>query len=108
MERKDAQFGLATMCIGLGVTSYIALLLNTFYTARLTSISQWQQCKDLLPIWLAVITSSALAYWIGLYFQETPLLQIFVSLIIALFCYIFYLVLAQKSILIQFRTALHR
>jgi len=101
-------FGVSAMCIGLSVTSYFSLLLNTYYTARLTNISQWQQCKDLLPIWLAVITSSALAYWIGLYFQETPLLQIFVSLIIALFCYIFYLVLAQKSILIQFRTALHR
>ncbi|WP_261925313.1 lipopolysaccharide biosynthesis protein [Aeromonas caviae] len=99
-------FGVLAMCVGLGVTSYIALLLNTFYIARLTSISQWQQCKDLLPIWLAVVTSAAIAYWVGLYWQEAPLLQISVSLVIALVCYVLYLVLAQKSLLIQLRTVL--
>ena len=100
-------FGVSAMCVGLSVTSYFSLFLNTYYTARLTSISQWQQYKDLLPIWLAVITSSAIAYWIGLYFQGIPLLQLLVSLIIALFCYVFYLVLAQKSLLMKFRSALH-
>lgn len=101
-------FGVLAMCIGLGVTSYIALLLNTFYTARLTSISQWQQCKDLLPIWLAVVASAAIAYCIGLYWQGIPLLQISVSLVIALVCYVVYLVLAQRPMLIQLKSVLKR
>ncbi|MCY9835619.1 lipopolysaccharide biosynthesis protein [Aeromonas media] len=101
-------FGVLVMCIGLGITSYIALLLNTYYTARLTSISQWRQCKDLLPIWLAVIASASIAYWIGSYWQKTPLLQMTVSLITASICYTVYLVMAQKPLLTKIRFALHR
>lgn len=101
-------YGVLAMCFGLSVTSYFSLLLNTYYTARLTSISQWQQCKDLLPIWLATITSAFIAYWIGLYFQATPILQILVSLAIALACYLLFLILAQRPLLIQLRSALRR
>ncbi|MFM4828527.1 lipopolysaccharide biosynthesis protein [Aeromonas rivipollensis] len=101
-------FGVLAMCIGFSITSYFALLLNTYYTARLTSISQWQQCKDILPIWLAAIISASIAYWAGLYFQATPWLQILVTLIIALASYAFYLLLAQKLLLVQLRSVLRR
>jgi O-antigen/teichoic acid export membrane protein len=101
-------FGVLAMCIGLSVTSYLALLLNTYYTAKLTSISQWQQCKDLLPIWFAVIVSAALAYWASTFWQTTAWLQIVINLVVALTCYLVYLMLAQKPLLLQFRLALHR
>ncbi len=101
-------FGVLAMCIGLGVTSYLALIFNTYYTAKLTNISQWQQCKDLLPIWLAVIASAAMAYKAGLYWKEIPWLQICVTLIVALIFYLFYLMLAQKSLLAQLRSAWRR
>ncbi|MDX7597075.1 lipopolysaccharide biosynthesis protein [Aeromonas caviae] len=101
-------FGVLTMCIGLSVTSYLALLFNTYYTAKLTSISQWQQCKDILPIWLAAIASASTAYWVGLYWQDSQFLQMTLSLITALTSYIVYIVMAQKPLLNQIRSALHR
>lgn len=101
-------FGVFAMCIGLSLTSYIALLLNTYYTAKLTNISQWQQCKELLPIWLSVIISAAFGYWAGFYLQATPFLQILMNLLVALCCYALYLWLAQKKLLIQMCSVLRR
>lgn len=102
------QFGVLTMCIGLTVTSYLTLLINTYYTSKLSSISQLQQCRDLLPIWIAAIISAILAYFSGVFWQTTPWLQILINLVVAITCYTIYLWLAQKSFLIQLRNALHR
>lgn len=101
-------YGVFVMCAGLVATSYLSLLFNTYYTAKLINISQWQQCKDLLPIWGAVILSSVLAYMIGGYFSSIPYLQICINIIVALMVYAGYLLLAQKSLLLQVRTALRR
>jgi O-antigen/teichoic acid export membrane protein len=101
-------YGVLAMAIGLSITSYIALLLNTYYTAKLTHISQWQQCKDIAPIWLAVILSAALAYFAGLAWQAQLLLQIVINLGVALLCYLLYLFLAQKPLMLQLRTILRR
>ncbi|MFG0834938.1 lipopolysaccharide biosynthesis protein [Aeromonas bivalvium] len=101
-------YGILVMAIGLSITSYIALLLNTYYTAKLTHISQWRQCKDITPIWLAVILSAALAYVAGLAWQAQPLLQIAINLFVALLCYSLYLFFAQKPLVIQLRTILRR
>lgn len=100
-------YGVLAMAIGLSITSYIALLFNTYYTAKLTHISQWQQCKDIAPIWLAVILSATLAYVVGLAWQTQPLLQIMVNLGVALLCYLLYLFLAEKPLMLQLRTILH-
>lgn len=99
-------YGVLTMCVGLAVTSYFALFINTYYTAKLIGISQWQQCKDLWPIWFAVIVSAALAYMAGSYFQTTPWLQILINLSVALTCYMLYLLFAHKALLTQLRLAL--
>ncbi|MGL5025067.1 MAG: lipopolysaccharide biosynthesis protein [Shewanella oncorhynchi] len=99
-------YGVLVMCMSLSATSYFSLLLNTYYTAKLTRISQWQQCKDLTPIWLAVILSAALAYAAGLYWQAWPWLQIVINISVALLSYSLYLVLAQRSLLLQLRSAL--
>ncbi|SIQ50788.1 Membrane protein involved in the export of O-antigen and teichoic acid [Shewanella morhuae] len=101
-------FGVLAMCIGLSVTSYLALLLNTYYTAKLTRISQWQQCKDLLPIWCSVIVFAALGYWAGSYLQTILWLQMLVNISVALSCYALYLRLTQKLLLSQIRSVLHR
>lgn len=100
-------YGVLAMCLGFTLTSYLALLLNTYYTAKLTHLSQWQQCKDILPIWLAVIFSAAVGYGAGLYFLQSWL-QIAVNLSVALLMYGVYLVLAQKPLLLQLRSILHR
>lgn len=100
-------YGVLAMCLGFTLTSYLALLLNTYYTAKLTHLSQWQQCKDILPIWLAVIFAAAVGYGAGLYFLQ-PWLQIAVNLSVALLVYGMYLVLAQKPLLLQLRSTLRR
>lgn len=100
-------YGVLVMCIGFTITSYLALLLNTYYTAKLTHLSQWQQCKDILPIWLSVVVAAALGYCAGLYFPHVWL-QISVNLSVALLVYGMYLVLAQKPLLLQLRSTLRR
>ncbi|MFG0764786.1 lipopolysaccharide biosynthesis protein [Aeromonas media] len=100
-------YGVLAMCIGFTLTSYLALLLNTYYTAKLTHLSQWQQCKDILPIWLAVVVAATLGYGAGLYFPQAWL-QITVNLSVALLGYGMYLVLAQKPLLLQLRSTLRR
>lgn len=100
-------YGVLVMCLGFTLTSYLALLLNTYYTAKLTHLSQWQQCKDILPIWLAVVFAAALGYGSGVYFLQ-PWLQIAVNLIVALLVYGIYLMLAQKSLLLQLHSTLRR
>ena len=100
-------YGVLVMCIGFTITSYLVLLLNSYYTAKLTHLSQWQQCKDILPIWLAVIFSAVLGYGAGLYFPQAWL-QIGVNLSVALLVYGLYLMLAQKPLLLQLRSTLHR
>ncbi|HDY7850758.1 TPA: lipopolysaccharide biosynthesis protein [Vibrio vulnificus] len=100
-------YGVLAMCLGFTLTSYLALLLNTYYTAKLAHLSQRQQCKDILPIWLAVIFSAAVGYSAGLYFIQSWL-QIAVNLSVALLMYGMYLVLAQKPLLLQLRSNLRR
>lgn len=100
-------YGMLAMCIGFTLTSYLALLLNTYYTAKLTHLSQWQQCKDILPIWFAVIFAAALGYGAGSCISQAWL-QIWVNLSVALLVYGMYLVLAQKPLLLQLRNTLRR
>ncbi len=100
-------YGVLAMCVGFTITSYLALLLNTYYTAKLINLSQWQQCKDILPIWFAVVVAAALGYGIGSYFSQAWL-QIAANLSVALLVYGIYLVLAQKPLLLQLRSTLRR
>lgn len=100
-------YGVLAMCIGFTITSYLALLLNSYYTAKLIHLSQWQQCKDILPIWLTVVVAAALGYGAGLYFPQAWL-QIGVNLSVALLVYGLYLMLAQKPLLLQLHSTLHR
>ncbi|RKJ89862.1 lipopolysaccharide biosynthesis protein [Aeromonas veronii] len=94
-------YGVFAMTIGLCITSYLALYINTYYTAKLTDISQWQQCKDIAPIWISVILSTILAYAAGIAWQSHPWLQVSINLAVALFFYSMYLLLAQKSLVIH-------
>lgn len=100
-------YGVLAMCLSFTLTSYLALLLNTYYTAKLTHLSQWQQCKDILPIWLAVVFAAAVGHGAGLYFLQ-PWLRIVVNLSVALLMYGMYLVLAQKPLLLQLCSTLRR
>ncbi|WP_370559873.1 lipopolysaccharide biosynthesis protein [Edwardsiella tarda] len=100
--------GVLVMTVGLSMTSYLSLLLNTYYTAKLSSLSQWQQCKDILPIWFAVIFCSVIAYYIGEGWKDISWLQLLISLSVALISYIIYLLVWQRELLLQLYTYLRR
>lgn len=94
-------YGVLMMCIGLSISSYLSLLINTYYTGKFTSISQWQQCKDLSPIWLAVMFSATIAYFIGLYWHTSPWLQLSTNISVAVLCYSLYMVFAYRPLVVK-------
>lgn len=94
-------YGVLMMCIGLSISSYLSLLINTYYTGKFTSISQWQQCKDICPIWLAVVFSATIAYFIGLYWQTSPWLQLSTNISVAVLCYSLYMVFAHRPLVVK-------
>ncbi|ENC8341162.1 lipopolysaccharide biosynthesis protein, partial [Escherichia coli] len=50
------------ICIGIFAQYYISLLINTYYTGKLSSLSAIAQVKSLLPIWLMASFSSAISW----------------------------------------------
>lgn len=92
-------FGVLAMCVGVTIASYLSLVINCYYTAKLTTISQWEQCRDVLPIWLAVIASSIISYHVGLIFHADPLIEILTSLSTAMIIYFGYLFLWQRDVI---------
>ncbi len=94
-------FGVFWMVVGISVYSYVSLFLNTYYTSKLTNITQLIQWRDLFPIWFFVVVSGFVGYRIGLYWQGNPYSQIFITLISALAIYILYLFIHQKKLVKQ-------
>lgn len=78
--------GIKAICIGMVFQSYVALIINTYYTGRLSSLNTIKQIKELFPIWIFVFISSAISYcWC--YFFSNEIIQILITLITALFIY---------------------
>lgn len=96
-------YGVLTMCIGFSFGSYLSLIFNTYYTAKLTNITQLQQVKDLLPIWFAVLASAFTGYYFGSLYKLAPWINIVVSLLVALACYFSYLFIFQRPLIRQLR-----
>lgn len=57
--------GIKAICIGMIIQSYLSLWLNTFYTGRLTALSQMKQCKALMPIWSLSAMCCLLGWWVA-------------------------------------------
>ncbi|WP_105902599.1 lipopolysaccharide biosynthesis protein [Vibrio gangliei] len=57
--------GIKAICIGMIIQSYLSLWLNTFYTGRLTALSQMKQCKALVPIWALSAICCLLGWWVA-------------------------------------------
>ncbi|EEV3024600.1 O123/O186 family O-antigen flippase, partial [Escherichia coli] len=57
-------FGVKIICIGIFAQYYISLLINTYYTGKLSSLSAIAQIKALLPIWLMASISSAISWFL--------------------------------------------
>lgn len=63
-------FGIYAICIGIVIQSYLALLINTYYTGKLTSINIKKQFKSLFPIWIITIICGSLSWSLSFYIEN--------------------------------------
>ncbi|UDN36154.1 lipopolysaccharide biosynthesis protein [Proteus sp. NMG38-2] len=70
--------GLEAICIGIVAQSYLALLINTYYTGKLTSINIKKQCKSIFPIWLITIICSLLSWGLSINIENIHAKLIFI------------------------------
>ncbi|WP_368882757.1 lipopolysaccharide biosynthesis protein [Proteus mirabilis] len=71
--------GIEAICIGIVIQSYLALLINTYYTGKLTSINIKKQFKNLFPIWIITIICSLVSWCLSFNFKN-----IYIQLILML------------------------
>lgn len=68
-------FGIEAMIIGQIVTSYIALIINTYYTKRIIAYGLLQQMGDLLKVLLLSFTMGIVIYF-TIHFIEASILKL--------------------------------
>lgn len=95
--------GIAAMCFGMVVTSYLALLINTYYTAKQSTISQTKQLIAIVPIGIISFVSAYAGYLIGKDLTSN-FFSIITMLISALTFYVVGMLLMQKQLLIDTKT----
>ncbi|MDC3212108.1 lipopolysaccharide biosynthesis protein [Pseudoalteromonas distincta] len=97
--------GIKAMCIGMVVSSYLALFINTYYTGKLSSLTAYNQFVTLLPIALITAFSALLGYTIGIG-GSSNVIQIVTMLSVALGSYIAMMLLMQRPLLITLKYTL--
>ncbi|KAA8596488.1 lipopolysaccharide biosynthesis protein [Vibrio cyclitrophicus] len=93
------------MCIGMVVTSFLALLINSYYTGKLSSLTASKQLKALLPIGLIASVSAIIGYVLGINVNNN-ILQIIAMLFVALISYIVMILLLQRPLLTTLKNIL--
>ncbi len=97
--------GIKEMCIGMVISSYLALFINTYYTGKLSSLTAYKQLSALLPIGIISALSAFLGYMAGINVNNS-LLQISTMLVVALSTYVSIMLLMQRPLLIILRNTL--
>lgn len=82
-------FGLIAMCIGMIINSYLALIINTYYTGKLINVGFLRQMQDILPT-LALSFSMGGVVYTSIFFLPTHnySIQLIIGIIIGLTYYI--------------------
>lgn len=97
--------GIKAMCVGMVVQSYLALLVNTHYTGKLSSLTAYKQLTALLPIGVITALSAFVGYIVGININSN-ILQIVTMLIVALSTYIVIMLLVQRPLLVNLKHTL--
>ncbi|MEH6712197.1 MAG: lipopolysaccharide biosynthesis protein [Paraglaciecola polaris] len=97
--------GIKEICIGMVVSSYLALFINTYYTGKLSSLTAFKQFSALSPIGLITAFSALIGYLVGVNVSNN-ILQIITTLIIALGIYIVTMLVVQRPLLIKLKNSL--
>lgn len=91
-------YSIYLMCFGLLIHSYLALLLNTYYTGKLTGLTVWRQFKEISPIWLITMTSCLIAKLTAVYLTAHDIWQIVTMLTLAPGIYVVLIYLTQRKL----------
>lgn len=86
------------MCIGLLFHSYLSLVMNTYYTGKLTGLTVWRQFKEIMPIWLITIGSCIIAKIFSLNLIAHDIWQIMVMIFVAPSIYVGLIYLTQRKL----------
>lgn len=60
-------FGIRAICIGGVVSSFLAWILNTYYTGKLIKIGFWSQVKDVLPVMGYTVAMGVCVYFVRIH-----------------------------------------
>lgn len=91
--------GIEAMCIGMIIQSYVFLIVNSYYTGKLTSFNLFKQLNILFPIWINVLISSTFSYYIMELFNS-PSLKIITALTSGLLIYILIAYIISRELLL--------
>jgi O-antigen/teichoic acid export membrane protein len=91
-------YSIYIMCFGLLIHSYFALVLNTYYTGKLTGLTVWRQFKEVSPIWLITMLSCFIAKIIAMNLSAQNIWQIIIMLTLAPGIYIGMIYLTQRNL----------
>ena len=80
--------GITALCVGMVVSSFIALFINTFYTGKLMDIGYLKQMRDLLPVLINSLLMGGVVF-ISIQFITNDVLKLIVGGIIGVLFYIF-------------------
>lgn len=91
--------GVEAICVGIVAQSYLALIINTYYTSKLTSLSQYTQITCLLPIWVTAGFSCWMSVNISnLMFPNSSFVYLMVSALISIIVYAFLIMTLNRSL----------
>lgn len=93
------------MCVGMVVTSFLSLLINTYYTGKLSTLTAYKQLISLLPIGLITILSSFIGFVFGNN-VDNNIFKIITMLGVASISYIIMMVILQRPLLINLKNTL--
>lgn len=79
--------GLVAMCFGQIASSIIALIINTYYTGKLTGVGFFIQIRDLVPTLLLSLSMFTLIFF-SIPLMPTPSLQLLLGILIGIAYYI--------------------
>ena len=82
------QFGIYGLLIGQVISSYIALLINTWYTAKFLNYSILEQSKDVLQVLVLAVPMIAFMATLSFFLPVQSLLTLIVYLMLAAVVYV--------------------
>jgi teichuronic acid exporter len=97
--------GIKAMCVGMVISSYLALFVNTYYTGKLSSVTADKQVAAILPIGIITAISAFIGYIVGINVSSN-VLQIAAMLMVALGMYISLMLIVQRPLLIALKNTL--